>query len=68
MKTLAFIVRVLATIICGPMVLVGLVWILQGLNVLPGSFMTGHIQWAVFGLILAIPGVALAFWLNRPRN
>jgi hypothetical protein len=30
----------------------GVVWILQGINVLPGSFMTGHIQWAIFGALL----------------
>ncbi|HWF01947.1 MAG TPA: hypothetical protein VG248_19275 [Caulobacteraceae bacterium] len=61
------IVRVLATIICGPMLLVGIVWILQGLNLLPGSFMTGDIKWAVFGLILAAAGAALVWWLNRRR-
>jgi hypothetical protein len=57
--------RVLATIVCGPMLLVGCIWILQGLNVLPGSFMTGDIKWAVFGGILALAGAALVYWLNR---
>ena len=68
MKTLSIIVRVLATLICGPMVLIGIVWILQGVNILPGSFMTGHIQWAIYGVILLIAGAALVFWLNRPRG
>jgi hypothetical protein len=27
----------------------GAVWFLQGINVLPGSFMTGQTQWAVYG-------------------
>jgi hypothetical protein len=39
--------------------LIGLVWILQGLNLLQGSAMTGQAQWAIFGLIL----VAIAAWL-----
>jgi hypothetical protein len=26
----------------------GLIWFLHGVNVLPGSFMTGQIQWAVY--------------------
>jgi hypothetical protein len=57
--------RVLATIISGPMLLIGCIWILQGLNILPGSFMTGDIKWAAFGAILALAGAALVFWLNR---
>ncbi len=59
------ILRVIATILCGPMLLIGCVWILQGVNVLPGSFMTGHIQWAIYGAILAVLGAALVWWLNR---
>ena len=29
--------------------LTGVVWILQGFNVLPGSFMTGQMMWAYIG-------------------
>ena len=68
MNGLSRVVRVLATIICGPMLIVGCVWILQGINLLPGSFMTGHIQWAIYGAILALAGGALVFWLNRRRT
>jgi hypothetical protein len=59
------ILRVIATILCGPMLLIGCAWILQGVNILPGSFMTGHIQWAIYGVILAILGAVLVWWLNR---
>src|ERR1700684_2040555 len=31
------------------LVVAGCVWFLQGINVLPGSFMTGQIRWAVYG-------------------
>ena len=41
-KPTRFIVRVLAILL----IAVGLIWILQGIGVLPGSFMTGQIQWA----------------------
>lgn len=41
------------------LVLVGIVWILQGINVLPGSFMTGQIQWAIYGAIAVAIGIAL---------
>jgi hypothetical protein len=59
------ILRVIATILCGPMLLIGCAWILQGINVLPGSFMTGHIQWAIYGAVLAVLGALLVWWLNR---
>ena len=41
------------------LILVGIVWILQGINVLPGSFMTGQMQWAVYGAIAVVVGGAL---------
>ena len=28
------------------LMLMGVIWFLQGVNILPGSFMTGQIQWA----------------------
>ena len=45
--------------------LIGIVWVLQGLNILPGSFMTGQIIWAVYGLPLALAGAGLVWWVNR---
>jgi hypothetical protein len=41
--------------------IVGGVWFLQGVNILPDSFMTGQTKWAVYGGILAIVGIALLF-------
>jgi len=41
------------------LVLVGVIWILQGINILPGSFMTGQTKWAIFGAIAAVIGIAL---------
>ena len=42
-------------------VLVGLVWIGQGTNLIPGSFMTGQMQWAVFGAVALVVGAAFYF-------
>lgn len=61
------ILRILATIVSGPLLLVGIIWVLQGLNVLPGSFMTGRIIWAVYGAPMVIVGAGLVWWLNRRR-
>jgi len=50
------------------LVLAGSIWFLQGINVLPGSFMSGQTQWAVRGGIAALVGVGLLFWANRKRQ
>jgi hypothetical protein len=41
----------------GLMLLVGGVWFLQGMGVLPGSFMTGSVFWAVLGGLVALAGL-----------
>ncbi len=38
------------------LVLMGVVWILQGFNVLPGSFMTGQMIWAYIGIAVSTIG------------
>ena len=43
----------------------GAVWFLQGINILPGSFMTGKIQWAINGGIAVVVGLVLLLWNNR---
>lgn len=49
------------------MILMGAIWFLQGINVLPGSFMTGQIRWAVYGGIAVVLGVLLVARANRSR-
>ena len=46
--------------------IVGVIWILQGVNVLPGSFMTGQMQWAVYGAVLLALG-CVALYLARRK-
>ena len=50
------------------MVLMGAIWFLQGINVLPGSFMTGQIRWAYYGSIAAIAGLVLIVAVNLSRH
>lgn len=59
--------RILSNVAGVLCLLVGCVWILQGINVLPGSFMTGQTKWAIFGGILAVVGVGLVLSANRRR-
>ena len=51
----------------GLLILGGAVWVLQGVNILPGSFMTGQIQWAYYGAISIVIGVALILF-GRSRR
>ena len=48
--------------------LVGGIWILQGINILPGSFMTGQTKWAVYGALLLVAGVGLLIAARRRRG
>lgn len=41
------------------LVIFGTIWFFQGINVLPGSFMTGQIKWAVYGGIAIAAGIGL---------
>ena len=50
------------------LVLIGCIWFLQGINVLPGSFMTGQTRWAVRGGILVIAGIVGLVYANRKRK
>ena len=38
------------------MILTGGVWLLQGIGILPGSFMTGQMFWALMGAVLLAVG------------
>jgi hypothetical protein len=53
------VMRIVLRILAILLILIGIVWILQGINVLPGSFMTGQMQWAYRGGAAAVIGVAI---------
>ncbi len=61
MKVIRIIVGIL-------LILMGIVWFLQGINVLPGSFMTGRIEYAVLGIVAAIIGIGLIVYPRRQRS
>ena len=57
------VMRIVSTLLGVLMVVMGGVWILQGLNVaFLDSFMAGDPQWALWGAILALLGVGQAAW------
>ena len=48
--------------------ILGAVWAGQGLNLIPGSFMTGSGTWLWIGLILGIVGIVLIVLGLRRRG
>ena len=59
--------RIVLNVVAVLCLLMGCVWILQGINILPGSFMTGQTKWAIYGGLLAVAGIALLVAANRRR-
>lgn len=43
----------------------GIVWVGQGIGMIPGSFMTGQPVWAVIGVVLLVLSGALFLWGSR---
>jgi hypothetical protein len=62
MKTIfKTIVKVFAVLL----ILSGLVWALQGVNILPGSAMSGDFQWTINGAIIILIGAGLFWFVSR---
>jgi len=47
--------------------LTGLVFFLQGINILPGSSMTGDPQWAINGGVIMLGAIGLFIWMVRRK-
>ncbi|MGX9146535.1 hypothetical protein [Mesorhizobium sp. 128a] len=46
----------------------GLLWSLQGLGVVGGSFMTGQSQWLYIGIVTMLVGLVGMVWASRSRS
>jgi hypothetical protein len=51
--------RIVRLVLGAVLTLLGLLWILQGLNIIGGSGMSGHAIWAVVGIVIGAVGVFL---------
>jgi len=49
------------------LILSGGVWFLQGIDILPGSFMTGDLQWAINGALAVAVGMFLIYLAGRRK-
>jgi hypothetical protein len=61
--------RTVLTVVGVVAVLVGAIWIGQGANLIPGSFMTGDRTWLGIGIFVAGAGVAaIVIGARRPKS
>jgi hypothetical protein len=64
-KTFDVVMRIVSSLIGVAMILMGIVWMLQGLNLaFRVGFMVGDYHWIIYGAILALVGVAQLVWSN----
>lgn len=57
--------KIAGAIVGALLALIGCIWVLQGIGVLPGSFMTGQTKWAVYGAITLVAGIAIFLFSRR---
>ena len=60
--------KLLLNLVGGVIFLAGLVFFLQGINILPGSYMTGDPQWAINGSIMMVLAVGLFVFANSRKR
>jgi ABC-type xylose transport system permease subunit len=67
-KIFNVVMRIVSTLLGVLVVVMGGIWILQGLNMAPPpldrSFMVNDLHWAFYGAILALVGLAQIVWSN----
>jgi hypothetical protein len=63
------VMRIVSSCIGVAMILMGAVWMLQGLNLaFRVGFMVGNYHWTIYGAILALVGVAQVVWSNTRQK
>ncbi len=59
------IMRIVSSLLGIAMIAMGVVWILQGLNLaFRVGFMVGDYHWTIYGALLALLGVGQVIWSN----
>ena len=59
--------KLLINIISILLILAGGTFLLQGINVLPGSYMTGDPRWAIIGGLMVVIAISLFIWAIRRK-
>jgi hypothetical protein len=61
-------VKIVKTIVGVIMLLAGILWTLQGANIVGGSVMSGQSQWLYIGIVVGLAGLALLYWTHLRRR
>ena len=56
--------RIVGSVVGVVLMLLGVLWTLQGSNFIGGSVMTGQSLWLYIGIVVVIVGAALLLWVN----
>ena len=65
MSAFNVVMRIVSSLAGLVMVAIGSVWIMQGLNLaFRVGFMVGQRRWVLFGVVLALLGIAQIVWSN----
>jgi hypothetical protein len=63
------VMRIISSLIGIGMVLIGGVWMLQGLNLaFRVGFMVGDYHWTIYGAIMVLVGVGEVIWSNTRQH
>lgn len=57
--------KLFGTIAGALLFLLGLLWILQGANLIGGSVMSGQSQWLYIGIVVALIGAGIVYAMRR---
>lgn len=63
-----FLMRLIRNLLALLVLAIGVLWSLQGLGLVQGSFMTGQRQWLYIGLVTVLVGLLGLRWANRSRG
>jgi len=63
------VMRIVSSLTRVAMILMGTIWILQGLNpAFRVGFMVGDVHWTIYGAMLALFGIAEVVWSNTRQR
>jgi hypothetical protein len=66
------IMRIVSSLLGLFMILLGCVWMMQGLRIGPSAimqgFMVGDTRWTIYGAILALVGIGQLVWSNSRQT
>ena len=66
-NSLGVLMKIILNVVGIILILAGGTFFLQGINILPGSYMTGDPQWAINGGIMVAIGIGLVIWAWRKK-